>query len=106
MRSKNNMQRPLIMAVLSASLALPISANATGLHRCEMTDRGDWLSEAELTSQLTSLGWSVRRMKEDGGCWEVYGTNPDGLRVEGYFHPITGAAEVIAQRGRILFQAD
>ena len=47
-----------------------------------------------------------RWMKEDGGCWEVYGTTPEGQRVEGYFHPATGAAELIAQRGRILFRAD
>lgn len=45
-------------------------------------------------------------MKEDGGCWEVYGTNPDGQRVEGYFHPVTGEAELIAQRGRILFKSE
>jgi hypothetical protein len=45
-------------------------------------------------------------MKEDGGCWEVYGTNPEGQRVEGCFHPTTGAVRLIAQHGRILFQAD
>ena len=85
---------------------LPISAQATGLHSCEDTDRSVWLSQAALTEKLEAQGWAVRRMKEDGGCWEVYGTTPEGQRVEGYFHPVTGEAELIAQRGRILFRAE
>ncbi len=100
------MQKPLTIAVLVSMLTSPISAHATGLYSCEPTDRAQWLTQAELTEQLETGGWSVRRMKEDGGCWEGYGTNPEGQRVEGYFHPTTGTAQLIAQRGRILFQAD
>ena len=90
-----------------AALSLITSANtawATGIHRCETTQRSDWLSKTEITNRLEANGWRVRRVKEDGGCWEVYGTNPDGKRVEGYFHPVTGAAELISQRGTILYR--
>ena len=80
------------------------SVSATGLHTCEETDRNAWLSKASLTEKLESEGWSVRRMKVDGGCWEVYATDPEGRRVEGYFHPVTGETELISQRGRILFE--
>jgi sulfoxide reductase heme-binding subunit YedZ len=31
----------------------------------------------------------VRRIKVDGGCYEVYGQNDKGQRVEAYFHPVT-----------------
>jgi len=96
--------RPILSLTLLASL-LPLSANATGRHACEDTNRAAWMTQDQLTEQLETEGWSVRRMKEDGGCWEVYGTNPEGLRVEGYFHPVTGAPELISQRGRILFKA-
>ena len=96
---------PLIFALSVLSL-LPHKAAATGLFECEATERAEWLTEDALSEKLEAQGWSVRRMKEDGGCWEVYGTNLEGLRVEGYFHPITGDAKLIAQRGRILFRAD
>ncbi|MFA3917022.1 PepSY domain-containing protein [Ruegeria hyattellae] len=86
-------------------LSFPVSAGATGIHQCEARDKSDWLTKDQLTERLEASGWSVRFMKEDGGCWEVYGTNPDGQRVEGYFHPVTGDPELIAQRGRILFRA-
>jgi len=33
----------------------------------------------------------VRRIKEDGGCYEVYALDEKGNRVEAYFHPVTFA---------------
>ena len=100
------MLRTRLILLTSTLLLMPLSALATGLFECELTERANWLSEAELTKKLEAQGWSVRRMKEDGGCWEVYGNTPEGERVEGYFHPVTGDAKLIAQRGRILFRAD
>lgn len=100
------MRSPFIIAIVSIAVVLPMNASATGLHECEATDRAAWLTKAKLTQMLDAEGWTVRRMKEDGGCWEVYGTNPEGLKVEGYFHPVTGEPELISQRGRILFSAD
>lgn len=99
------MNSKAILIAVSMTLLLPSDALATGLHSCGETDKSTWLSQSALTEKLEAEGWIVRRMKEDGGCWEVYGTTPDGLRVEGYFHPITGDPELIAQRGRILFPA-
>ena len=96
------------VTLLAASLTLLLSsgAHATGLHSCGETDKAAWLSQSALIEKLEAEGWSVRRMKEDGGCWEVYGTTPEGQRVEGYFHPVSGEPELIAQRGRILFRTD
>jgi hypothetical protein len=34
-------------------------------------------------------GLCVRRIKVDGGCYEVYAVNDKGQRVETYFHPVT-----------------
>ena len=38
---------------------------------------------------LTEKGWQIRRIKIDGGCYEVYALNEKGERVEAYFHPKT-----------------
>jgi hypothetical protein len=83
----------------------PHAASATGMYSCSPTQKADWLSAAALTEKIEADGWSVRRMKEDGGCWEVYGTMPDGKRVEAYFHPVSGEVKLINQRGKILFRA-
>lgn len=92
----------LIAAVVAAPLSM---ANATGRMTCEEVERAKWLTEEALTKKLAAEGWKVRFMKEDGGCWEVYGTTPDGQRVEAYFHPATGEKLLVAQRGKILFRA-
>jgi hypothetical protein len=85
---------------------MPVSAQATGIHKCEAVPQEKWLTKQELTKKLEAEGWTVRRMKPDGGCWEVYGTTPEGQRVEGYFHPATGEKLLINQRGKILFKKE
>ena len=98
------MSRLLLVAMV---VFLSGAAHASGLYECEEVDRSTWLTEAQLTQQLKDKGWQeVRRMKPDGGCWEVYGTTPDGQRVEGYFDPVTGEQLILAQRGRILFRKE
>ena len=64
-------------------------AGATGLATCESGDQSSWKSEEALKKQLTAKGWRVRRIKIDGGCYEVYAINDKGDRVESYFHPVT-----------------
>ena len=51
--------------------------------------KSGWQPAEKLEKQLTDQGWKVRRIKEDGGCYEVYGLDDKGQRVEAYFHPVT-----------------
>lgn len=72
---------------LACAAAAP--AFATGLATCDSGDKSTWQDSAVLEKQLTEKGWTVRRIKEDGGCWEVYALDEKGARVEAYFHPVT-----------------
>ena len=92
--------------ILAVAVTFPVAVQATGMHQCESVATEKWPTEARLTEKITAEGWTVNRMKKDGGCWEVYGNNPDGKRVEAYFHPETGEVLLINQRGTILYQAD
>lgn len=73
--------------LLGAALAAP--ARATGLATCDSGARSGWQPEAALEKILKERGWTVRRIKIDGGCYEVYAINEKGERVESYFHPVT-----------------
>ncbi|HET7767015.1 MAG TPA: PepSY domain-containing protein, partial [Burkholderiales bacterium] len=74
---------------LSGAL-LPLSAaRATGLATCDSGTRESWQPQDKLAARLKEKGWQVRRIKEDGGCYEVYALNEKGERVEAYFHPRT-----------------
>lgn len=82
------MKRVVIIAAL-AGCVLTTSAFATGLATCDSGPQETWKPQAELEKQLTAKGWKIRRIKVDGGCYEVYALDEKGERVEAYFHPKT-----------------
>jgi hypothetical protein len=64
-------------------------AGATGLMTCDSGPTSTWQPQETLERRLVTEGWQVRRIKVDGGCYEVYAVDPQGRRVEAYFHPVS-----------------
>jgi hypothetical protein len=84
------MHKFIIAAGIGFSLLLgAAAAGATGLATCDSGPKEGWQPVAKLEQTLKDKGWTVRRVKEDGGCYEVYGLDDKGQRVEAYFHPVT-----------------
>ena len=86
------MKYPAIIAALAtATLSIGVSApaHATGKMTCDAGPESGWVSRADLEADLVAKGWKVKKSKVDGGCYEVYGTTPQGDRVEAYFHPVS-----------------
>ena len=73
----------------STLLLAAASASATGLATCDSGPKAGWQPQAKLEQVLKDKGWKVRRVKVDGGCYEVYGLDDKGQRQEAYFHPVT-----------------
>jgi hypothetical protein len=73
-------------------------AQATGLATCDSGDKSTWQPQDKLEQQLKERGWTVRRIKVDGGCYEVYALDAKGQRGEFYFHPVTLAPVPIKER--------
>ena len=86
---KNVVTSTLYAAVFAGSVFVALPAQATGLATCDSGPKSGWQPQEKLQKQLTDKSWQVRRIKEDGGCYEVYGINEKGERVEAYFHPVT-----------------
>jgi hypothetical protein len=84
------MKHSLSSAALMTAMCLAIgAAQATGLATCDSGSKDGWQPAAKLEQMLKDKGWQVRRIKEDGGCYEVYALDDKGQRVEAYFHPVT-----------------
>ena len=92
--------------LFSACLAASQLSFATGIMTCESGDQSNWKTQAELRTEVKENGWEVRHIKVDGGCYELYGQNPDGKRVEAYFDPITLEVLLVSQRGKVLFKKE
>jgi hypothetical protein len=92
---------------IASALALFIAAGpaaATGRMTCN-APQAQWKSMDALHAKLAKQGWQVRKAKVDGGCYEVYGTDPKGNRVEAYFHPVSFKKLLVSRRGEVLFRA-
>ena len=76
-------------AIAVTTLLAATSVSATGLATCDSGTKSTWQPQATLEKQLKDKGWQIRRIKEDGGCYEVYAVTEKGDRVEAYFHPVT-----------------
>lgn len=94
----------LILAGAAAVALASAPASATGVIKCKAGPVSGWKSQDVLKAKLTKEGWTVRKSKVDGGCYEVYGSTPEGDRVEAYFHPVTLEKLYVARRGQILFR--
>ncbi len=81
-----------------AAVLVALPAQATGLATCDSGPPEKWQRPSVLEKKLTDIQWKVRRIKVDGGCYEVYATNEKGERVEAYFHPVTLESVPIAAK--------
>jgi hypothetical protein len=90
--TENTMKTVNFTGRLCAAVAFALlasAAQATGFATCESGPRESWQPEDKLAAALKEKGWQIRRIKEDGGCYEVYALDEKGQRVEAYFHPRT-----------------
>ena len=59
--------------------------------QCTTASKDTWLSQAVMKAKVSALGYKYKVFKvTDGNCYEIYGQNKTGQRVEVYFHPVTG----------------
>ncbi|WP_207102942.1 PepSY domain-containing protein [Paracoccus shandongensis] len=69
---------------LLTAIALP----ALAADRCTVP-QDQWRPVEELKTELTAKGWTISNVKTEDGCYEVYGKDETGKRVEIFFDPAT-----------------
>ncbi len=69
-------------------LSTSIGSVAMASDKCSVPE-AEWRPQEDLQRQLEGAGWTVRRIKVDDGCYEVYGVDADGRRYENYYDPKT-----------------
>ena len=71
------MKRILTLAAIAAVTTGPAFAASM----CSTAPMSKWQSKATLTAQLKKDGLTVRRIKSEGGCYEVYAVDTKGKKV-------------------------
>jgi hypothetical protein len=80
------MRNTLVTLVMAIGFT---GAAVAGSDKCNAGPKEQWKPQAELEKKLAAEGWKIKKVKIDAGCYEVYGTDKDGKRVEMYFDPKT-----------------
>jgi hypothetical protein len=80
------------MRRLAAALAFMIvTGPALAGPTCTSEPKAKWLSESDMKKRIATLGYKYKVFKvTSGNCYEIYGHDSSGQRIEIYFHPVTG----------------
>jgi len=75
---------------LLAAVLLSIDASAAFAHgnvSCPVVAKEDKRPQMELQRKLEGDGWKVRVVKNYNNCYEVYGFDGKGEKIEAFFNP-------------------
>lgn len=77
---------------LLAALVLTLAASTALAHvdvSCPTVPKDEKKPQIELQKKLEGEGWTVNKIQEANGCYEVHATDVKGAKVEAFFHPKT-----------------
>ena len=81
-----------LIAVLSTSLAAAFFAGTAFAGPSCSVPQDKWMKEAAFKSRIESQGYQIKTFKvSKGQCYEIYGFDKAGKKVEIYFDPQTAA---------------
>lgn len=58
---------------------------------CTDEPKEKWMSEEAFKKKVEAEGYTIRKFKQPGTCYEIYGKNKEGKKVEIYFNPVDGS---------------
>lgn len=78
--------KPATLPALALALVAATAAQAE--ESCNQPV-GNWKSRDAVHAMASERGWTLKRIKIDDGCYEVYGTDQEGRRFEAKIDPVT-----------------
>lgn len=77
--------------LLVIPMMLFVGSAAMAKKDCTDQPKEKWMTEADFKKKAEADGYKIRKFKTPGTCYEIYGTNKEGKKVEIYFNPVDGA---------------
>jgi len=77
----------LALTIIASLVALPVGS-AMAEDDC-FVPMADWKPREAVATMAAGLGWTVRRIKIDDGCYEIIGTDVEGRKIEARVNPVT-----------------
>ena len=52
---------------------------------CKAYPKAEWMKAEDAKAKIEAQGYTISKFKVDGNCYEIYGKNKEGTKVEIYF---------------------
>ncbi|RUO76133.1 PepSY domain-containing protein [Idiomarina seosinensis] len=83
------------LKVLTSATALVLLAACSAeesVTQCTTASQTEWMDQEQFQAGLEQEGYEINEFKvTPGSCYEVYGKNRSGEKVEIYFNPVDGS---------------
>lgn len=64
------------------------ASSAYAKKNCTTEPKAKWMSEVDFKKKVEAEGYKISKFKQPGTCYEIYGMNKEGKKVEIYFNPV------------------
>lgn len=79
-------------------LGMGLSGHALASTHCTDAPKTQWQKQDDFKAKLQKEGYQIQKFKiTEGNCYEIYGKDKSGKKVEIYFNPTNG--DVVKQKG-------
>lgn len=87
---------PLTSKLLAAAILSTLAFSAAAAPQCTKEPKEKWMSEQDMKAKIQAEAYTIKRFLTTGTCYEIYGKNKEGKKVEIYFNPVDG--KIVKQR--------
>lgn len=82
---------PALVAPVLVAVALVAASAAHASPVCTTSPEAAWVPRETMRQRIVDAGYDIAVFKTtDGNCYEIYGRDKTGRRVEIYFDPVSG----------------
>jgi hypothetical protein len=81
--------KALTILALSALSASAFASSYSG--SCTSEPKSKWMTEQDMKAKYEKQGYTVKRIKNEGSCYEVYAKDKNGNKTELFVNPVDGA---------------
>lgn len=92
------MKSKLALSITCLSLMLSSPALATDSSIDCGKGEGKWITQEEAQDKASALGYDVRKVKVENGCYEIYAISSEDKKVEIFMNPVSGEVVTVKDK--------
>jgi len=75
----------MLLRTLATLAMVATTSLAHASATCPVYPKSEWMKEADARAKLEKDGYKIKKFKVSGNCYEIYGHDKAGKKVEIYF---------------------